>query len=135
MGQLLQHGPTIDRSSLNLISVLPSSSSVLSNGIQKGLGDLVRIENCIYREQFAEPASSYIIMSEASGSRTIVNYNELPEMSHAEFMSAVEPVRGATDVPWFHFEVCEIRRQRPRGCLGYRALADMGLGSYAELDA
>lgn len=108
MGQLLQHGPTMSRCSLNLISVLPSPSSVLSNGIKKGLGDLVQIDNCIYREQFTEPASSYIIMSEASGSRTIVNYNELPEMTHDEFVSAVEPFRCATDALWFHFEVCGI---------------------------
>jgi ketohexokinase len=106
LGQLLQHGPSSDGASLNLISVLPSLSSVASNRIQGGLGDLVRLKNCIYREQFSEPASSYIIMSQATGSRTIVNYNELPEMTHAEFVSAVEPLSTLAGTPWFHFEVC-----------------------------
>lgn len=106
LGQLLQHGPSSDGSSLNLVSVLPSLSSVTSDQIQKGLGDLVCLENCIYREQFSEPASSYIIMSQATGSRTSVNYNELPDMSLAEFITAVKPLRTVADTPWFHFEVC-----------------------------
>ncbi|CAG7954820.1 unnamed protein product [Penicillium salamii] len=104
LGQLLQHGPRTEGSMLNLISVLPSLSSVSSNKIQEGLGILVDIKNCIYREQFSEPASSYIIMSQASGSRTIVNYNELPEMTRDEFASAIEPFHAASEVPWFHFE-------------------------------
>jgi ketohexokinase len=66
---------------------------------------MVRLDRCIYREGFSEPASSYIITSQATGSRTIVNYNELPEMTRTEFVTAVEPLRAVTDRPWFHFEV------------------------------
>lgn len=44
-------------------------------------------------------------MSQATGSRTIVNYNELPEMTRIEFATAIEPLRALTDRPWFHFEV------------------------------
>lgn len=66
---------------------------------------MVRLDNCIYREIFSEPASSYIIASQATCSRTIVNYNELPEMTRNEFATAVDPLRDVTDRPWFHFEV------------------------------
>jgi ketohexokinase len=66
---------------------------------------MVRLDKCIFREEFTEPASSYIIASQGTSSRTIVNYNELPEMTHAEFATAVEPLRAAADRPWFHFEV------------------------------
>ncbi|KAJ5824972.1 hypothetical protein N7447_007312, partial [Penicillium robsamsonii] len=106
LGQLLQYGPSNAESSLNLITVLPSKTSVASHQIQSSLGDMVRLDSCIYRETFNEPASSYIIASQVTGSRTIVNYNELPEMTSTEFVSAVESLRAVTDPdrPWFHFE-------------------------------
>ncbi|KAJ5229259.1 hypothetical protein N7489_009967 [Penicillium chrysogenum] len=104
LGQLLQYGPSSAESSLNLIAVLPSKSSVPCQQIQSSLGNMVRLDRCIYREGFSEPASSYIITSQATGSRTIVNYNELPEMTRTEFVTAVEPLRAVTDRPWFHFE-------------------------------
>lgn len=61
------------------------------------------LDHSIYRESFNEPASSYIISSAGSGSRTIVNYNELPEMSLAEFEDIAGSVGG--EGSWFHFEV------------------------------
>lgn len=105
LGQLLQYGPSNAESSLNLITVLPSKSSVACQQIQSSLGNMVRLDSCIYREIFSEPASSYIITSQATGSRTIVNYNELPEMTCTEFATAVAPLLAVTDRPWFHFEV------------------------------
>ncbi|KAJ5787688.1 hypothetical protein N7457_002678 [Penicillium paradoxum] len=104
LGQLLQHGPSRDKYSLNLLSVLPSRSSVAFQQIKLSLGNNVRLDDCIYREQFSEPASSYIIASQATSSRTIVNYNELPEMTQGEFAIAVEPLRTTNDRLWFHFE-------------------------------
>ncbi|CAG8890596.1 unnamed protein product [Penicillium egyptiacum] len=104
LGQLLQYGPSSAESSLNLITVLPSKTSVASQQIQASLGNKVRLDSCIYREIFSEPASSYIITSQATGSRTIVNYNELPEMTCAEFATAVESLLAVTGRPWFHFE-------------------------------
>ncbi|KAJ5607834.1 hypothetical protein N7537_004453 [Penicillium hordei] len=104
LGQLLQYRPSSAESSLNLITILPSKTSLASREIQSSLGDMVRLDSCIYRERFSEPASSYIIMSQATGSRTIVNYNELPEMTCIEFATAIEPLRTVTDRPWFHFE-------------------------------
>ena len=105
LGQLLQYRPSSAESSLNLIAILPSKSSKASQQIQSSLGNKVWLDSCIYRESFSEPASSYIITSQATGSRTIVNYNELPEMTHTEFFAAIEPLRAVTDRPWFHFEV------------------------------
>lgn len=64
----------------------------------------IKMNHCIYREKFSEPASSYIIKSQSTGSRTIVNYNELPDMTVDEFTRiASELAPWAT---WFHFEVC-----------------------------
>ncbi|KAJ5143897.1 uncharacterized protein N7515_002684, partial [Penicillium bovifimosum] len=104
MGQLLQDRATSDDCSLGLISVLPSESSVATQQIRLSLGPLVQLDKCIFREEFNEPASSYIIASQDTSSRTIVNYNELPEMTHAEFTTAVGPLRAAGDRHWFHFE-------------------------------
>lgn len=64
----------------------------------------VDVSYCIYRESHTEAASSYIIRSEQTGSRTLVNYNNLPEMSLREFervMSAFDPSQET----WWHFEV------------------------------
>lgn len=105
LGQLLQHGPPKDECSLNLISVFPSHSSAALQQIRSSFGNNVQLDKCIFREQFSEPASSYIIASQATGSRTIVNYNELPEMSYAEFKTAVEPLHSEAGRLWFHFEV------------------------------
>ncbi|KAJ5542240.1 hypothetical protein N7535_004663 [Penicillium sp. DV-2018c] len=104
LGQLLQDRVTSDDSSLDLISVLPSESSVATQQITSSLGPLVRVDKCIFREEFTEPASSYIIASQSTSTRTIVNYNELPEMTQAEFATAVAPLRAVAGRPWFHFE-------------------------------
>lgn len=74
-----------------------------SQQIQTAFQPRVRLDRCIYREKFTEPASSYIIKSQESGSRTIVNYNELPEMSVEELTGVIDEVGGSTT--WFHFEV------------------------------
>ena len=102
----MQHALSKDECSINLITVLPSVSSVAFQQIRSSLGNNVQLDKCIFREEFSEPASSYIIASQASGSRTIVNYNELPDMTHAEFITAVEPLHSETGRLWFHFEVC-----------------------------
>ncbi|KAL4929224.1 ketohexokinase [Aspergillus undulatus] len=87
---------------LSLIAVLPAHSSNASREIRDAFGPAVSLAHCIYREKFQEPASSYIIKSLASGSRTIVNFNELPEMTLHEFVSIVE--RLGERAGWFHFE-------------------------------
>lgn len=89
---------------LDLVAVLPAQSSVAAQQIRAELEPRVSLHECIYREEFTEPASSYIIKSLASGSRTIVNYNELPEMSVDEVKGVIDRVGRRTG--WFHFEVC-----------------------------
>ncbi|XRM39748.1 hypothetical protein ABZX51_003090 [Aspergillus tubingensis] len=87
--------------SLNLIAVLPAKASTAAQEIQSAFKPHVNLSHCIFREAFNEPASSYIIKSESSGSRTIVNYNELPEMTVDEF---TQIAGNLTNPTWFHFE-------------------------------
>lgn len=86
-----------------LISCLPSAGSPATNKIVESFGPdaLVDLTRCIYRSE-ENPASSYIIRSEATGSRTLVNYNNLAEMSVDEFIEAVSDIG---EDAWFHFEV------------------------------
>lgn len=110
------------RSSFYLISTFPASSSPAIANIAASLGPAVNLEHSIYRGAHTEPASSYIIRSRQTGSRTIVNYNGLPEMTAAEFVEAVTHI--SSDISrrfgsgsgmtkdnlrngacyWFHFE-------------------------------
>ena len=78
----------------------------------------VDFSHCLYRKGHDEAASSYIIRSSATGSRTIVNYNDLSEMTRDEFVKIVDDsllrhnhsddgsARGfAEEDYWWHFEV------------------------------
>lgn len=87
-----------------LLSVLPSRSSQWTDQICASFGPLVDLSHCIYREGCEEPASSYIFRSQATDSRTIVNYNELPEMTVEEFIAVVDEI--GQELTWCHFEVC-----------------------------
>lgn len=107
---------------LHLISTLPSISSSAIATLASSLTACVSIKHSIYREAHEEPASSYIIRSRETGSRTIVNYNDLPEMTLDEFTEAVHKIaaethdahadgasrRGSSNIDstgfWFHFE-------------------------------
>ncbi|KAF3065173.1 Ketohexokinase [Daldinia childiae] len=86
-----------------LISCLPSADTPATATIVDSFGpkSLVDFTRCIFREDQQQPASSYIIRSEATGSRTLVNYNDLPEMTIGEFVAAAEELGDDT---WFHFE-------------------------------
>ncbi|CAO1606261.1 hypothetical protein XANCAGTX0491_009761 [Xanthoria calcicola] len=94
--------------SLALLAVLPSSSSPAYQEIRSSFNvsttDLTA--HCICRHHVNEPASSYIIRSRAMDSRTIINYNSLPEMTAAEF-AAVADKLGEENMAWCHFEVRE----------------------------
>ncbi|KAK7965960.1 uncharacterized protein PG986_000237 [Apiospora aurea] len=94
-----------------LISCLPSAEGPASARVRDSFGpdSPVDFTRCIYREQHDQPASSYIIRSEATGTRTLVNYNDLPEMSVHEFQAAIEGLGRRNDM-WVHFEV---RRPNP----------------------
>lgn len=88
---------------LNLVAVLPAKDSVASQQIRSAFEPRVSLAHCLYREQCEEPASSYIIKSQSTSSRTIVNYNELREMTLEEFSSIAEELGPKST--WFHFEV------------------------------
>lgn len=70
---------------LSMIAVLPNPKSAASKMIQASLRG-VNLDKCIYRYDHDEAASSYIIRSAESGSRTIVNHNALPDMTVEEFI-------------------------------------------------
>ncbi|KAL7625411.1 hypothetical protein AAE478_004631 [Parahypoxylon ruwenzoriense] len=86
-----------------LLSCLPNAEAPATSKIVGSFGprSLVDFTKCIYRADHTEPASSYIIRSEATGSRTLVNYNDLPEMTIDEFVAAANEVG---EDAWFHFE-------------------------------
>lgn len=88
--------------SLVLASMLPSRISPSIEEIQESLPK-VDLSRCFYREGLVEPASSYVIKSLATSSRTIVNYNELPEMTFDEFRLLADEL--GVDATWYHFEV------------------------------
>lgn len=94
---------------LHLVTVLPSRRSpatekVSSSFAANGLAD-VDLTHCIHREEQTEPASSYIIHSQETGSRTIVNYNGLAEMTVEEFLEVADKFQQVDADVWWHFEV------------------------------
>lgn len=91
---------------LHLVSPLPSASSSATRRVVSSFGPQSKIDfgHCLYRHESTEAASSYIIRSEASGSRTLVNYNDLPEMTEDEFGSIARSF-GTDQETWWHFEV------------------------------
>ncbi|KAL7931154.1 Ribokinase-like protein [Trichoderma chlorosporum] len=88
-----------------LVSPLPSESSPATQRIKASFGESspVSFQHCLYRETHTQAASSYIFRSKQTGSRTIINYNDLPEMTVGEFESIVQRFR-ASDETWWHFE-------------------------------
>ncbi|KAL3461121.1 Ribokinase-like protein [Aspergillus heterothallicus] len=100
--QLMADSPADLQVHLNLVAILPARSSVASQQIRAAFEPHVSLDHCIYREEYEEPASSYIIKSQASASRTIVNYNELPEMTLEEFRHIADGLKSPA--AWFHFE-------------------------------
>ncbi|KAL9623209.1 MAG: hypothetical protein Q9160_002524 [Pyrenula sp. 1 TL-2023] len=88
---------------LYLLSVLPSSHSPASQQIASSLaGPNVSLAHCLHREAFTQAPSSYVIRSQSNDSRTIVNYNELPEMTVEEFVGVARELEGKARV--YHFE-------------------------------
>jgi len=66
------------------------------------------MDTCIYRPHRQLAASSFIIRSQETNSRTIVNYNELGEMTVREFKDKVWGFQTEIGDLWniYHFEVC-----------------------------
>ncbi|KAH6892131.1 Ribokinase-like protein [Thelonectria olida] len=90
---------------LYLVSCLPNASSAATRRIVASFGPDSKLDlrHCIYREASVEAASSYIIRSDETGSRTLVNYNDLPEMTMDEFEPIVKSFSPDQETCW-HFE-------------------------------
>lgn len=101
--QLLDHKQ--NAVGLGLLAVLPNASSAAVQEIRRSLGPNVNTSMCLYRKDHCEPASSYIIRSLESGSRTIINYNALPDMAYGEFVQVSDSL--GTNATWYHFEVSQ----------------------------
>lgn len=92
--------------SLALCAILPSSSSTGTQQVKSSLGPRVDLTSCIYREECDEAASCYILRSLSTDTRTIVNYNELPEMTSKEFIVVADGLKH--EMSWCHFEASGI---------------------------
>ena len=97
---------------LSLCAVLPDRRASATQRIGDALGPRVDLAPCVHRAAHEAPAASYIVRSAASGSRTIVNHNPLPEMTVAEFEDTMRPLGDAP--MWFHFEASRARRGAAR---------------------
>ncbi|QKD51542.2 Ribokinase-like protein [Fusarium oxysporum Fo47] len=100
--QLLSEHDTLK---LHLVSPLPAAASSATQRVISSFGAQSNIDfnHCVYREESTEAASSYIIRSEASGSRTLVNYNGLLEMTEDEFGNIARSFNPDQET-WWHFE-------------------------------
>ncbi|KAI8298857.1 Ketohexokinase [Colletotrichum sp. SAR11_240] len=83
----------------SLTPTLPSSGPEPSPS-----SSAVNFDHSLFRVGYQVPASCYILRSEATGSRTIVNHNDLPEMTAAKFLVVAEAFRGRGEKTWWHFE-------------------------------
>ncbi|CAK3743979.1 pfkB family kinase [Lecanosticta acicola] len=104
--EVLQQFRSLDEIELVLLCVLPAKSSEGTKLVKDSFGERVDTDHCIYRESHHEPASSYIIKADDCGSRTIVNFNELPEMEFGEFKEKIAKLDDKRT--WFHFEGREV---------------------------
>jgi ketohexokinase len=101
------HGGQI--TGLHLLAVLPAWSSAATEFVKDSLPDVIE-DGYIYRPGYQEAASSYIIQSQETRSRTIVSINPLPEMEVREFRERVHGMVPSIQfdddtVPyWIHFE-------------------------------
>ena len=64
----------------------------------------INFDRCLFREGYTDAASSYIILSDATGTRTLFSYYGLPEMTVQELTDIVETF-SPEDEYIFHFEV------------------------------
>ena len=71
--------------------------------MKASFGTRVDLTHSLYREDYNEPASSYVIRSCSTDSRTLINYNELPEMTSKEFTTIADEL--GDEMGWCHFEV------------------------------
>lgn len=93
---------------LYLVSSMPRRGSASAADIESSFGpcSAVDMSHCFYRENHEQATSSYILRSELTGSRTIVSYNYLPDMTADELARVVDHFgAGRGSDTWWHFEV------------------------------
>lgn len=92
-----------------LVTCLPGRTTAASQRVAASFGpnSPVDLSHCIYREDRIEPASCYVLRCADTGSRTVVNHNDLEDMSTAEFEGVVQSFAPDQDT-WWHFEVTSI---------------------------
>ncbi|KAL3303215.1 wsc domain containing protein [Colletotrichum asianum] len=113
-----ESSPQEEALQMHLVSPLPERQSQATANIIASLtptspssgrepspsSSAVNFDHSLFRVGYQVPASCYILRSEATGSRTIVNHNDLPEMTAAEFLVVAEAFRGRGEKTWWHFE-------------------------------
>ncbi|KAL2288740.1 hypothetical protein FJTKL_03414 [Diaporthe vaccinii] len=92
---------------LHLVTTLPNRHASATAKVVSSFGpdSLVDLSHCLYRDDQTEAASSWIMSSQATGTRTIVNHNGLDEMTTDEFVNVADAFhdQDAADM-WWHFE-------------------------------
>lgn len=94
---------------LYLLAVLPQEDSPACESISDSFdlpneASRVSLRLCLHRPDHFEPVSSYIISSQATNTRTVVNHNDLSEMTFDEFKDCVAELLEVEGRIWFHFE-------------------------------
>ncbi|KAG7127916.1 Ketohexokinase like protein [Verticillium longisporum] len=83
---------------LHLVSPLPQRDSPATEqmlaSFGRGPSPPVDFDHCLFRAGHMAPASCYVLRSAATGSRTIVNSNKLPDMTVREFAAIVTAMTG-----------------------------------------
>ncbi|KAH8166163.1 hypothetical protein CIB48_g2095 [Xylaria polymorpha] len=129
LSDLLRHvgAPT----TLDLIAVLPSRQSTATGKIEESLGSGISLQACLFREEYDNPPSSYIIRSVATDSRTIINYNVLPEMT-CDDISRTADAMNLEGNTLYHFEgrIPDVTLQ----CLKYLRRSQAGVCISVELE-
>ncbi|CAA9965374.1 ketohexokinase [Pyrenophora teres f. maculata] len=92
---------------LHLLAVLPDEHSASAKFICESIPGVNIAGVSLFRDGYEEAASSYIIQSQETQSRTIVSINQLPEMKFEEFKQRVETFASSLateEKVWVHFE-------------------------------
>lgn len=111
LSQLNNNNHTVEPANttmLHLLTALPNRNSVATQFIHASLPANVDMTSCIYRANFEEAASSYILQNAENQSRTIVSWSPFHEMEVNEFVQSVEGLVWKSHVEngdvWCHFE-------------------------------
>ncbi|KAJ0117814.1 D-sorbose [Diaporthe amygdali] len=92
---------------LHLVATLPDRHAAATAQVVSSFGpnSPVDLSHCLYRDDQIDAASTWIISSQATGTRTIVNHSSLDEMTTDEFVKIVEAFHGEDEANmWWHFE-------------------------------